>query len=441
MNKLIEERSREYLAEQSWAKFWQIALILLLISLFFCLIAKAKIKTNRAIIASPQISSIIENKLSQGKIIDIQGSGFIENFPTAHKVFLTEKNTAKQKTKRRKHKKRKLQVLSSAANNLKAKLPSQISYGDYDLYLKLKTRFLRSHIHKSNTPILLRPIEPIKPTLNFKIASSLEEISIIIDNDKSTIKNNNAAENTDNQSNTIDKLSINISGIKVGKNKLNTFYHEDGFDSLMSEAQEFHFLPADKISPQLIIRSEDPISSFIEVLNCDLQDIRSQASTIDHLKLNLPSIDEEQETSCPREIDLSQETKTKTNGLSKHFYLETPFNDRYLETIIAIKPIIIEKLHVKSPEHIIIKNRSERDFSLIGCKLADDIRTRYSFDDEINSPKSLEANSSIQIDANLGLNDTSPDSMSLLCPSQDQKLQLIDKFSYNKVDEEGFAIK
>jgi len=291
--------------------------------------------------------------------------------PSAHKVLL---RNDKQKIKAR--------VLKANGDMLRLQVPAELSYGDFDIYVKIKTRLLKSKRSKSNDKLLLRPPAPAKPDLNYQTIQHQNEFA--------DIYNNN------------DGLDYELlDEVKIGENKILSSYYQDGFQSIKSEPSSFYYLPELAIEDQLEINSELPIESF--AINKFL-DAR---------------------------YNVSQATNTELNELSRHYYLKTPSQERYLEYSIQLSPVFIEQIHVTEPEYALIKNRSSTDFDLSNCNFADSIRDRYQFSNEI-----ILAKSELRIETNLGLNNTGADQLELKCNETS-----LDQFVYDKLDEAGFGIK
>lgn len=338
-------------------------------------------------IPSPSISSIESLFLSRSQTLIINGTGFIKGLNSANQIFLFPKDI---KLKKRSFKRNaiRLNVLNVDENALQASIPTNISYGDYDIYLRLKTRLLKSKLSKLNETIFIRPAAPESPELSHSVISNEFDLD-------SLLKEPDL------------ELEVIGTGLEVGLNKISSYYFEEGFKSLNSEPVTLYYLPKEDIRNELEVESNIPLQSFAlknEIIGSE-----------DSFK-----------------IDVSEVTRNEEKELSKHFFLSTPNNPRYLEHIIRLKPIFIEELHVKADEFVVIQNRSSTDFPLGSCTLSDSIKERFSFtEDEV-----LTAKSSKKVTANLGLNDTSPDSLSLHCHNE-----LIDQLNYSKIDENGFAIK
>ncbi|MDA0771327.1 MAG: hypothetical protein O3C63_00110 [Cyanobacteria bacterium] len=322
-------------------------------------------------IPSPVINQIDKPLSSPNTIIELQGQGFIKGMPNAHKVILTNNE---QKIK--------AQVIKANGDMLRLQIPPELSYGDFDIYVQIKTRLLKSKRSKSSEPLLLRPVAPAKPDLNYQTIQHQSELDYIYNND-----------------NELDYELLDE--IKIGENKIQSFYYQDGFQSIKSEPSNFYYLPELAIENQLEINSELPIESFA---------VNKFLGT---------------------KYDVSPVTNTELNELSRHYYLKTPSRERYLEYSIELSPVFIEQIHVTEPEYALIKNRSSTDFDLSNCNFADSIRDRYQFTNE-----TIPAKSQLRIETNLGLNDTGADQLKLKCSEIS-----IDQFAYDKLDEAGFGIK
>jgi hypothetical protein len=337
-------------------------------------IANAYAKVPSKLIPSPSLETDSIN-LAPNQSFTINGKGFILNHPKAHQVFL--------KQGKRKHK---LEVLASTATQLELRAPARIAYGDYDLVLRLRTRLLRSKASKLTNPLRVRPTAPPKPVFSHAIIKDLQEFEQV--NSLLRYKNND--------------LVFSKDKLELGLNEIRTSYYKDGWESLSSEPSYIYYLPANELESSLVLESENPLKTFVIAPRHDTS------------------------------FDLSVYTKSHYEDLSKSFFVTTPSDERYLEYIIKLKPIFIERIHVTAPEYGIIVNRSAEDFSLAGCSLSDAVRARYFFAaDEI-----LTAKSSMTIEANLGLNDSTPDHLSLDCADEQ-----IDIFKYLRHDTDGYGIR
>lgn len=348
----------------------------MILRLFLLLIFTNQTLSARTFKRIPQ--PILENselKFAPGQVFKLHGSGFIKGYPQAHKIKL-----------RQKKEKYNAKVLNAQSNNLTILSPEDIEYGDYDLELKIKTRFLRSKKSRFMEALKLRPPAPPKPELEYKVIQSAKELEKL--KLRSQFQNN--------------ELKLKIKELETGPNLIRSYYTVNGWDSLESEANKLYYFPEKEMKTSLEIESQSPLKTL--ALTKDLK----------------------------KKFNVSDITQIKENDLSKHFYLSTPDLPKYLEYIIQLSPVFIEKLHVKAAEYAILRNRSSESFLLENCHLYDSIKKRYSF----SSDDLIPAKEFIKLEANLGLNDSSPDSMSLECNEE-----TIDSFHYTKLDFEGFAIR
>ncbi len=300
---------------------------------------------------SPSITEIQPELVSPGEEIIISGSGFIKNFASAHKLVLKQGK-----------KKFKLQILSSNANSLTALAPGDLSFGDYELAIKIKTRLLKSRLARAKQRLRIRPKAPAAPQLKFQIIKEPEEI------DKIFVENN--------------EFEHHFTDLKLGINSVSNYYTQDGFQSKTSEPSYFYYLPESEISPELELTQEDPISSFAKKISGD------------------------------EKFDISSHTLEEKNQLEKSFFVKTPNDAKYLEHRVKLTPIIISEIHAKEPESITLLNQSLQSFDLINCKVYDSLKQRHIFEEELI----VEAGESFQLSKNLGINDDGDD-MKLECSS------------------------
>lgn len=334
------------------------------------------------LIPSPIIYSIIIDKTSPGLIATLNGQGFITNMPEAHIVYLSKEDS-----------RIKVQALSSSENNLSFQIPAEIEFGDYDISVQIKTRLLKSRISNCPNKLFLRPKAPNNPDLKYNVISKSNEYK-------------NLVTNLVFQGKTLDYALDN--DIRIGLNNLRTFYTQNGYESIRSNAASFYYLPEEDFENELEVASELPLKSF----------------AVSKFGLS--------EDGNRENFDVSKVTNKEIQDLSKHFYLKTPSREKYLERIIKLNPLFIEKVHATEEEFAVITNRSSSIYQLNGCTLADDIKIRFSFGKKDN----ITAKSSLTVSQNLGLNNTGSDSLTLSC-----KDIVIDKFSYEKLDANGMAIR
>lgn len=334
------------------------------------------------LIPSPIINSILIDKTNPGSTATLNGQGFIANMPEAHLIYLIKDGT-----------RIKASALSASKTNLSFQIPSELEFGDYDISVQIKTRLLKSKSSTSPKQLYLRPRAPTNPKLKFNVISSPNEYQDLIKLRDFQGKELNFELDQD---------------LSIGLNNIRTFYTQNGFESIRSEAMNFYYFPEVNFEKELEINSDSPLKA-LAITKFGFNENGSRAS-----------------------FDVSTITQKELEDLSKHFYLETPSKARYLEKIIKLNPIFIEQVHAAEEEFAIIANRSNTSYQLNGCTLADDVKIRFSFTKKDNiTPKS-----SLTINQNLGLNNTGTDSLTLSC-----KDIIIDKFTYEKLDTNGMGIR
>jgi hypothetical protein len=316
---------------------------------------------------NPTITNIEPSLNTPQSIFKIHGSGFIKNYPTAHKLITNNKI--------------KLNVIAAEGDTLTVEAPQAITYGDWDLALQVRSRYLKSKIIKVNQILKIRPKAPKKPDLAFHVIKNPEEIKLLIDQD----------------------LNYQLSSeLKHGMNQIQTFYYENNYQSILSEPESFYYIPEPNAEPELSIISQSPLKSYALIKDTEIET-----------------------------IDVSEVTNRNFEELTKYFYLVTPSQTRYLETKIKLEALFIDKIHASSEEYVVISNRSSLKQSLKGCTISDSLKIRYSFKDT----DLIEAKVSMNIQGNLGLNDDT-DLVTFACGDK-----TIDSFAYSKLDAAGFAIR
>lgn len=380
-------------------------------------------KSLRRIIPTPNIDLILDQENTKGGIIKVRGTGFIKNYPDAHKIVIRKIGTENvTKDNLIKNNLFRLKVVSVNGSELSAQIPPNIEYGDYQLFLRLKTRFLQSELNRADDTVLIRPPAPPKPELSFSVIDSLDQIKdlqipstyngIVLNNIVNSLKSN--------LGDGLENVRENNASIVIGRNTVQTFYIEEGFFSLLSEVNYFYYLPAGDFESELQIESESPLLVYA------LKKIAVPNSFIN--SLNIQDLEDENDN----KINVSEPTQYEYKDLTKYFYLVTPKFSRYLQRSITLSPVFIESVHVTGDEFAILTNRSNTVFQLQNCFLSDSTKDRYHFGlNEI-----ITAHSSLRISANLGLNDTGGDSLSLTCGGN-----IVDKLNYTDVDVNGFGIK
>lgn len=354
------------------------------------LIIVACLKSNAAKknIPAPILNTDQNFELSQGSILTLSGTGFITNYPEAHKVFITDFTKKKPKQTF-------LEVITANTNNLKILIPENINLGDYDLSLKLASKLLKSKTISPFEKLKIRPKAAPAVQLDYVVISNDQELDSVLANSYEQGLELTKAVNGNLQS---------------GINFLYQIYYRDGFESAKSPYTKFYFLPETEFENELKVSSENPLTSFAVEKNSYLTN---------------------------PEVDVSDITNTEIFELSKHFFLKSQTNPRYLEHIIKLQAVFIDRVHALEDEFAIFKNRSSKDFPLKGCTLSDSIQVRYRFLDK----DSITAHNGLTLTNNLGLNNTGSDLLRLQCPGESNSATILDEFKYEKIDADGFAIR
>lgn len=260
-----------------------------------------------------------------------------------------------------------LQILALSSNFIKLKIPRSLSYGTYDLSLKIESRYFRSKRLVLKDFLKVAPEAPPKPVLLFDIINDLSQLDSIL---KDNMFHGHI-------------LSFNRE-IKPGLNQLQVFYEDELVGSLLSEPVPLYYAPRDVSS--LEIRSGRAILKIAQ-----------------------------------EEITVDSIVRFQQIGLQQFYYLISPDDERYLLKSVELSPVFFSNVVISGEESVTITNRSSRNFSLANCILKDDLKVRHSF----LSSDLIEIAGSITITKSLGLNDIGPDSISLICSDV-----LIDKYSY-----------
>ncbi len=376
-------------------------------------------------IPAPVINSIT-TLIAQGDTLSIKGTGFINNYPQGHIIYL------------RNERKIKLEPFYSNASELKAYIPTNLSYGDYLIGVKLRTKWLESRINSSTEKTKIRPIAPTVNLSNDYVYKNLDEL--------------NLPEQDSDGHQLIYQL---LNPLSVGANKLSAHYYEDGYLSMPSTELSIMLLPEAAINPELeldgskimVRRKLSPSSLELSLPN---QIINHEPDTGTKVLLSL--------SAAPILIDVSNYSHSNNSDFSQEIYLNSPTKPHYLSKKAFKSPIKIQQIHVKSPESVLLYNQSSKIFPLASCGLSDNIMTRHNFFE----PSSITAGDPFLYTGDLGLNDTGGDSLSLDCPcshpiliqasatAKEQGFTMpdcvsnkmrLDSFSYESLDAGGYGIK
>ena len=297
-------------------------------------------------IPAPVINSIT-SLMAQGDTLSIKGTGFINNYPQGHIIYLRNEHKIK------------LEPIYSNATELKANIPSNISYGDYQIAVKLKTKWLESRITSSTEKAKVRPIAAQVTLTNDYVYKNLDELDL-------------PAQDSDGHQ-LIYQL---LNPLSVGVNKLSAHYYDEGYLSMPSSELSVMLLPEAAINPELeldgtriMVRRKLSPSSL--ELSLPSQIINTEPDTGDNVRLSL--------STAPMLIDVSDYSHSTNGDYSQEIYLDSPTKPRYLSKKAFKSPIKIQQIHVKSPESVLLYNQSSKIFPLASCGLSDNIMTRHNF--------------------------------------------------------------
>lgn len=378
---------------------------------------------------SPACSKIIPFKpnlqllrdfMARGETMTLKGTALIQNLDTAYKIrLMAVTDTSLLPVD--------LEVVSVEAEEVKILIPEDIPYGDYRVEFQLKSRYLK-------TPkLLLADILKIRPkavtdfSLKADVLLKAENLTILLngsgaDDFKLILNSNDVDEEVDSMLEQADSLSLdaNLSRevlkqkvigriLKLGLNSAQVYTVEDGFKSLLTTSVNFYYLPLDVFQQELFI-SLNPFSVV--------------------MKQNFTN----------KSFDVSSVIKKEQQGLTTTYYLKAFEKPYYLSRSIEASALGIEKMRVIGDEFAVIKNLGINSFKLRKCRLADLVKTRFEFTQDVE----LLPEAAVIVNGDLGLNNTGTDFLSLSC-EVDQgiglKYVLLDQFSYSKTNEEGFAVR
>ncbi len=341
-------------------------------------------------IPAPQLSQT-NALLAPGDTLVIRGSGFINNYPEGHRVYLKDSR----------NKLHRLKVLYANASELHIEASPDLVFGDYLLGVKLQSKWLESAISVYPQSIRLRPAAPhieLPPKLVFQdlfeLQTSLEEM---------------------NKPGLIYQFT---EALKLGQNELSAYYYQDGFLSLASPSIEVMLLAS--ANGRL---EQDASGTWFRPFKLSELDLELPANIYDYsenpeqnkqLRRTLLSTSSEP-------IDVSDYVLEHQSDYSQDLYLQSPREPYYLLSKTYLSPIKFKDIHIKSPESVVLYNRSSKTLSLAGCSLSDTITTRHT----LFEPSSLTASDIFTYTGDLGLNDTGGDALHLDCPCSHPLAQAI----------------
>lgn len=369
-------------------------LMVICILLCICICEKALAKKR----FSPLSKLSIDKTLySQGDTLTILGKGFIPDYPSIYQVVLENDLETYR-----------LDIEEAKLDKISMLIPSKLPYGDYRLSIKLKSNYLRSKKYSFDKKIKIRPQALL---LGFKINevflskfdlqkylnSSLEEVLRA----RSLLEEDLIFYIDDKP------FDFEMMNLAEGKNLLSISYKHQGFRSINSEPLVVMFLSEQLYSPEIEILSLNPLEANIYRLDT--------------------------------ETKLSVNDYVASAHAGSYVYLKAFSGKEIFKTERDLKKILITELKVTGDEYAVLKNNSSDFFNFDNCSLADTLKLRYEFPAELE----LAPGSILKVKENLGLNNSSADKLQIICEygGEEPEFVIEDVFSYDEVDESGFAIK
>jgi hypothetical protein len=363
---------------------------------------------------------LLNDFMARGETMTLKGTALIQNLDTAYKIRLRAlADTSLLPID--------LEVVSVEAEEVNVLIPEDIPYGDYKVEFQLKSRYLKTPKLLLANILKIRPEAVTDFSLNADVLLRSENLTALLSgaraNDfKLILNSNDVDEEVDSMLEQADSLSLDanlgrealkqkVIGriLKLGLNSAQVYTIEEGFKSLFTASVNFYYLPLDVFQQELFI-SLNPFSVV--------------------MKQNFTN----------KSFDLSSVIKKEQQDLTTTYYLKAFEKPYYLSRSIEASALGIEKMRVTGDEFAVIKNLGINSFKLRKCRLADVVKTRFEFSQDID----LLPEAAVIVNGDLGLNNTGTDFLSLSC-EVDQgsglKYVLLDQFSYSKTNEEGFAVR
>jgi len=343
-----------------------------------------------------------EDLVSPGRAVKLLGSGLILNLDPAYRFRLINLSDESSYWINP-------ESFSVSSKYIELKLDSEIPYGDYAIEFQFKNRYLKSLKQILADTLKIRP-----EAENLRL---LADVLLNTSNLKSLIANPeqkqffvllNSLELNQDAGGGLDVDDIN-SAIRTGSNEIQIYTMDNDFKSILSEPQTFYFLPPEQFKSDLLIQNK-PFSVRLE------------------------------KYFTKETIDITPIIKQETVNNGTYYYLNSVEQARYLIKLVESVALKIESMKVTGDEAASIKNSSLSAFKLKKCKLADSVKIRFEFTQDID----LAAGSNLIINGDLGLNNTGSDYLSLSCEvNKNLGIETItlDQFFYSKTDEAGFAIR
>jgi hypothetical protein len=363
---------------------------------------------------------LLNDFMARGETLTLKGTGLIRNLDTAYKIrLMAVTDTSLLPID--------LEILSVEAEEVNILIPEDIPYGDYKVEFQLRSRYLKTPKQLLADILKIRPKAVADFSLKADILLKAENLTSLLNgaraNDfKLILNSNDIDEEVDSMLEQADSLSLdaNLSRealkqrvigriLKLGLNSAQVYTVEDGFKSLLTASVDFYYLPQDIFQQELFI-SLNPFSVV--------------------MKQNFTN----------KSFEVTSVIRKEQQGLTTTYYLKAFEKPYYLNKSIEASALGIEKMRVIGDEFAIIKNLGINSFKLRRCRLADLVRTRFEFTQDIE----LLPEAAVSVNGDLGLNNTGTDFLSLSCEidqGSGLKYVLLDQFSYSKTNEEGFAVR
>ncbi|NQY79744.1 MAG: hypothetical protein HRT47_05465 [Candidatus Caenarcaniphilales bacterium] len=369
-------------------------LVVICILLCICICEKALAKKRFSPLSKLRLGNTL---YSPGDTLTVQGQGFIPRLDSIYHIKLANDLNSYS-----------LSLEGAKLDEIKLLLPNDIAYGDYDLSIKLKSNYLKSKRYIIDGEIEIRPA-PLK--LDFEInevfLSKWDLHNFVLNSLSESLSDYQLKESDVDFYINGELFDFNLMNLIEGESSLAVGYNLEGFNSILSNSVNIMFLSEELYAPELEVLNLNPLEAKLARL-----DTQAELSVNDYLA---------------------------ANDHSAYTYLRAFPGIEIFKTDRDLKKLLITKLKVTGEEYAVIKNNSADFFSFDGCSLADTLKLRYSFSDEIElAPKSL-----LKIKGNLGLNNSSADKLQIICEYGGEEPEFVveDVFSYDEVDEGGFAVK
>ncbi|MFZ4085168.1 MAG: hypothetical protein ACOYK1_06500 [Vampirovibrionia bacterium] len=363
---------------------------------------------------------LLNDFMARGETMTLKGTSLIRNLDTAYKIRLMALADASLLPIN-------LEILSVDGEEVNILIPEDIPYGDYKIEFQLKSRYLKTPKLLLANILKIRPQAVADFSLKADVLLKAENFTALLSgaraNDfKLILNSNDVDEEVDSILEQADSLSLdaNLSRealkqkvigriLKLGLNSAQVYTVEDGFKSLLTTSVNFYYLPLDVFQQELFI-SLNPFSVV--------------------MKQNFTN----------KSFDVTSVIRKEQQGLTTTYYLKAFEKPYYLSRSIEASALGIEKMRVIGDEFAVIKNLGINSFKLRKCRLADLVKTRFEFTQDIE----LLPEAAVIVNGDLGLNNTGTDFLSLSCEIDQGtglKYVLLDQFSYSKTNEEGFAVR